>query len=38
VATAEFTLESAVAALALLAVGGSGLLYAWRLEAGASVD
>ena len=38
VATAQFTLESAGAALALLAVGGSGLLYAWRLEAGASID
>lgn len=38
VATAEVTLEGAVSALALLAIGGSGLLYAWRLEAGASID
>jgi hypothetical protein len=38
VATADVTLEGAVSALALLAIGGSGLLYAWRLEAGASVD
>jgi hypothetical protein len=38
VATSQVTLEGAVAALALLAIGGSGLLYAWRLEAGASID
>ncbi|HEV2027313.1 MAG TPA: hypothetical protein VGS16_02120 [Candidatus Dormibacteraeota bacterium] len=38
VATAEVTLESVVSAVALLAIGGSGLLYAWRLEPGASVD
>ena len=38
VATGEVTLEGAVSALALLAIGGSGLLYAWRLEAGGSVD
>ena len=38
VATSEVTLEGAVSALALLAIGGSGLLYAWRLEAGASID
>jgi hypothetical protein len=38
VATAQVTFESAVSALALLAIGGSGLLYAWRLGAGASVD
>jgi hypothetical protein len=38
VATAKVTLEGAVSALALVAIGGSGLLYAWRLEAGASID
>ena len=27
-----------VSALALLAIAGSGLLYAWRLEAGGVVD
>jgi hypothetical protein len=32
------TLGSVVSALALLAIAGSGLLYAWRLEAGVSVD
>jgi hypothetical protein len=29
---------SVVAALAALAIAGSGLLYAWRLGAGGSVD
>jgi hypothetical protein len=38
VATAQVTLEGAMSAVALLAIGGSGLLYAWRLGAGASVD
>jgi hypothetical protein len=32
------TLGGAVSALALLAIAASGLLYAWRLEAGGSVD
>jgi hypothetical protein len=32
------TLGGVVSALALLAIAGSGLLYAWRLEAGGSVD
>jgi hypothetical protein len=36
--TAQPTLEGAVAAAALLAIAGSGLLYAWRLGAGGSVD
>ena len=37
-ATAQATPGGVVSALALLAVAGSGLLYAWRLEAGGSVD
>ncbi|HVS49771.1 MAG TPA: hypothetical protein VHJ99_12815 [Candidatus Dormibacteraeota bacterium] len=37
-ATAQPTLGGIVAALGLLAIGGSGLLYAWRLEAGGMVD
>ena len=38
VATAQATAGGVVSALGLLAVGGSGLLYAWRLEAGGIVD
>ena len=37
-ATAQATPGGVVSALALLAIAGSGLLYAWRLEAGGSVD
>jgi hypothetical protein len=37
-ATAQPSLESAIPAVALLAIAGSGLLYAWRLGAGGSVD
>jgi hypothetical protein len=37
-AASQLTLSGAVSALALLAIAGSGLLYAWRLEAGGSVD
>jgi hypothetical protein len=38
VAAAQATLGGVVSALALLAIGGSGLLYAWRLGAGGIVD
>jgi hypothetical protein len=37
-ATTQATPEGIVSALALLAIAGSGLLYAWRLGAGGSVD
>jgi len=37
-ATAQPTQGGVVSALALLAIAGSGLLYAWRLGAGGSVD
>jgi hypothetical protein len=37
-AASQPTLGGVVSALALLAIAGSGLLYAWRLEAGGSVD
>jgi hypothetical protein len=37
-ATAQVTPGGVVAALALLAIAGSGLLYAWRLGAGGSID
>jgi hypothetical protein len=37
-ATAQPTLEGAVSAIVVLAIAGSGLLYAWRLGAGGSVD
>ena len=38
VAAAQATPGGVVSALALLAIGGSGLLYAWRLGAGGIVD
>jgi hypothetical protein len=38
VAAARATPGGVVSALALLAIGGSGLLYAWRLGAGGIVD
>ena len=37
-AASQPTLSGVVSALALLAIAGSGLRYAWRLEAGGSVD
>jgi hypothetical protein len=37
-AASQPTLGGVVSGLALLAIAGSGLLYAWRLEAGGSVD
>jgi hypothetical protein len=37
-AAAQVTPGGVVSALALLAIAGSGLLYAWRLGAGGSVD
>jgi protein-S-isoprenylcysteine O-methyltransferase Ste14 len=37
-ATTQATPGGVVSALALLAIAGSGLLYAWRLGAGGSVD
>jgi hypothetical protein len=38
VANSQATLGGVVSALALLAIAGSGLLYAWRLGAGGIVD
>lgn len=38
VANSQATPGGIVSALALLAIAGSGLLYAWRLGAGGSVD
>ena len=38
VATAAATPEGVVSALALAAIAGAGLLYAWRLGAGGSVE
>lgn len=37
-AASQPTPGAVVSALALLAIAGSGLLYAWRLEAGDSAD
>ncbi|GAC1472869.1 MAG: hypothetical protein PVSMB3_06720 [Candidatus Dormibacteraceae bacterium] len=37
-ATAQPTPGGVISALAVLAIAGSGLLYAWRLGAGGSVD
>ena len=37
-AASQPTPGGVVSALALLAIAGSGLLYAWRLETGGSVD
>jgi len=37
-ATAQATPGGVISAVALLAIAGSGLLYAWRLGAGGSVD
>jgi hypothetical protein len=37
-AASQPTPGGVVSALALLAIAGSGLLYAWRLEAGGGVD
>ena len=37
-ATTQATLGGVVSALALLAIAGSGLLYAWRPGPGGSVD
>jgi len=38
VASSQATPGGVVSALALLAIAGSGLLYAWRLGAGGIVD
>jgi hypothetical protein len=38
VATSQPAVGGAVAALALVAIAGSGLLYAWRLGAGGLVE
>jgi NADH:ubiquinone oxidoreductase subunit 3 (subunit A) len=38
VANSQATSGGVVSALALLAIAGSGLLYAWRLGAGGIVD
>jgi hypothetical protein len=38
VATAQATVEGVIAAAALVGIAGSGLLYAWRLEAGGAAD
>jgi hypothetical protein len=38
VATSQPTLGGAVAAVALVAIAGSGLMYAWRLGAGGLVE
>jgi NADH:ubiquinone oxidoreductase subunit 3 (subunit A) len=38
VANSQATPGGIVSALALVAIAGSGLLYAWRLGAGGSVD
>jgi hypothetical protein len=37
-ATAQPSLGGVISALGLLAIAGSGLLYAWRLGAGGGVD
>jgi hypothetical protein len=38
VATSQLKVGGAVAAVALVAIAGSGLLYAWRLGAGGLVE